>query len=105
MDSLCYIGGWTVRSKANPTFSGYLAPQSGTYVTTTIANFKVATFATRTAMGGVANGGSYVSTAFTSAPSYPPNMLYINPALNGHLRKIAYYPVAMSATNLQALTA
>ena len=89
MDSLCYIGGWTVRSKANPTFSGYLAPQSGTYVTTTIANFKVATFATRTAMGGVANGGSYVSTAFTSAPSYPPNMLYINPALNGHLRKIA----------------
>ena len=62
------------------------------------------------ATSGVANGGSGVSISSVTQLSFLPTQLSLgkyasnsNP-LTGHIRKFAYYPIATTATQLQALT-
>lgn len=103
-NSLVFSIGWKVRTKiTTPEIT--LAIVSGSGGTTTISStLKIATFLDQTAMGGSGNGGAVVTTSFTNPPSYPPNRFYLNGQLNGHIRKIAYYPARLSDAELQALT-
>jgi hypothetical protein len=68
--------------------------------------FKFATSVKPNLVYGIGSGGTIkTSTAMTSMPQNIVVLrLYDNNFLNGHIRKLSYYPIALSSSNLVALT-
>lgn len=99
--------GWRVQNKtgtptASSVFSGSsaLAPVNGAAVA-----HKVAAAINASEMAGVVNGGAVTTTAITVAPTGTPDLFYINPQMNGHVRQITYLPRKLTSAELQSRTA
>jgi hypothetical protein len=69
---------------------------------------KAAVFSTQTLMGGSLNGAAVVSGVTNGTLLRNSTSILIgdgNERLNGHIKKLSYYPKRLSNSELQALTA